>query len=90
MLQATAGLRCCCKSNTLGPPCLSTNVRRHHTMRLPRNNWEVLGGAFGAWLLSWVFMAAFHEAVGNWGFYAWTVVKAALGTPDWPFARKMR
>lgn len=28
MLQATAGLRCGFKSNTIGPPCLSTVVRR--------------------------------------------------------------
>jgi hypothetical protein len=49
-------------------------------MKLPRNNWMIIGVAFGLWLLSWFFMMAFaHDpTIGNDGYYVWTASKAAL------------
>jgi hypothetical protein len=49
-------------------------------MHLPRNNWLIIGVAFGLWLLSWFFMMSFHAnpTIGDEGYYVWTASKAAL------------
>lgn len=49
-------------------------------MKLPRNNWLIIGVAFGLWLFSWCFMMSFHShpTIGNEGYYVWTAAKAAL------------